>query len=100
MCPIPPDRERDQPSASSATVSSGVAPDLEVLISGVLAANRALNIDMGDGERTYQCCNAVCGHPPGCVFGRAFQHLIEAGLIDWDCHREWHRALPKGGAAL
>lgn len=40
------------------------------LAKGVLAANLALDIDMGDGETTYQCCNAVCGHC-NCLVGDA-----------------------------
>lgn len=44
---------------------------LAILAKAVIAASQALDIDMGDGEATYQCCNAVCGHGSECLVGRA-----------------------------
>jgi hypothetical protein len=50
-------------------------PQNELLAKAVLAAHQALNIDMGDGELTYQCCNAVCGHGGRnhCLIGNALE---------------------------
>lgn len=68
---------------------------LDTLIVGVMRAENALNIDMGDGEPTYQCCNAVCGHPPSCLVGQAIHALIDARLIFWNrAAKEWQRTTP------
>jgi hypothetical protein len=52
------------------------------LAKAVLVAGKALNLDMGDGEATYQCCRAVCGHPPSCPIGDAL--LIAERLTKLD----------------
>jgi hypothetical protein len=46
--------------------------EIEKLAKAVLAAHQALDIDMGDGEPTWQCCNSVCGHGR-CVVGDAVE---------------------------
>lgn len=53
-----------------------IAKVIITLSKAVLAANQALNIDMGDGEPTYQCCNAVCGHP-NCLVGDGLKHALK-----------------------
>lgn len=54
-------------------------------------ASQKLNIDMGDGEPTFQCCNAVCGHC-NCIVGNALndepspilsRHLPEFRRRQW-----------------
>lgn len=59
-----------------------LSPIVIQLAKAVLAASEALNIDMGDGELTYQCCNAVCGHSDGCLIGNVLQHAKKITNLD------------------
>lgn len=40
-----------------------------LMAKGLLFAEQAIDLDMGDGEPTFQCCNSVCGH--NCLLSQA-----------------------------
>jgi hypothetical protein len=74
------------PDVASATVMvERLLERVGMLAKAVIYAHLALDLDMGDGEVTFQCCRGVCGHGPGCPVGDALDLAMRiSSLVEAD----------------